>query len=128
MIEGGQNVLRFPRLFQGGTNRLTFAFRRRADLHRARREPCARSTNQDPPAEPEDQPAFAGLRRAPGDDSRRGAQEAGKSRVKDATRTFTSQRYQAVQVFYDKAGAVSAISIDFMSGANSIPQQRGSGL
>lgn len=28
---------------------------------------------------------------------------------------------QAVQVFYDKAGAVNAISIDFMSGANAIP-------
>jgi len=28
---------------------------------------------------------------------------------------------QAVQVFYDKAGAVNAISIDFMSGANGIP-------
>ncbi len=28
---------------------------------------------------------------------------------------------QAVQVYYDKAGAVNAISIDFMSGANAIP-------
>ena len=28
---------------------------------------------------------------------------------------------QAVQVYYDKAGTVSAISIDFMSGANAIP-------
>ena len=28
---------------------------------------------------------------------------------------------QAVQVFYDKAGAVNAISIDFMSGAHAIP-------
>lgn len=28
---------------------------------------------------------------------------------------------QAVQVFYDKAGAVTAISIDFMSGATGIP-------
>ena len=28
---------------------------------------------------------------------------------------------QAVQVFYDKGGAVSAISIDFMSGAREIP-------
>jgi len=31
---------------------------------------------------------------------------------------------QAVQVFYDKAGAVSAISIDFMSGASSIPSAK----
>ena len=31
---------------------------------------------------------------------------------------------QAVQVFYDKAGAVSAISIDFMSGASGIPSSR----
>lgn len=28
---------------------------------------------------------------------------------------------QAVQVYYDKSGAVNAISIDFMSGANGIP-------
>jgi len=28
---------------------------------------------------------------------------------------------QAVQVFYDKAGAVNAIAIDFMSGARAIP-------
>lgn len=28
---------------------------------------------------------------------------------------------QAVQVFYDKAGAVNAITIDFMSGAHAIP-------
>lgn len=28
---------------------------------------------------------------------------------------------QAVQVYYDKAGTVNAISIDFMSGANAIP-------
>jgi hypothetical protein len=31
---------------------------------------------------------------------------------------------EAVQVFYDKAGAVSAISIDFMNGANGIPTSK----
>lgn len=31
---------------------------------------------------------------------------------------------QAVQIFYDKAGAVTAISIDFMSGANPIPSAK----
>jgi hypothetical protein len=31
---------------------------------------------------------------------------------------------EAVQVFYDKGGAVSAISIDFMNGANSIPTSK----
>jgi hypothetical protein len=31
---------------------------------------------------------------------------------------------QAVQVFYDKAGTVSAISIDFMTGANAIPSAK----
>jgi hypothetical protein len=31
---------------------------------------------------------------------------------------------QAVQVFYDKAGAVSAISIDFMSGASGAPSSK----
>jgi len=31
---------------------------------------------------------------------------------------------QTLQVFYDKAGAVTAISIDFMSGASSVPSAR----
>ena len=31
---------------------------------------------------------------------------------------------QAVQVFYDKTGAVTAISIDFMSGANAVPSAK----
>jgi hypothetical protein len=31
---------------------------------------------------------------------------------------------QAVQVFYDKAGVVTAISIDFMSGANAVPSAK----
>lgn len=31
---------------------------------------------------------------------------------------------EAVQVFYDKGGAVSAISIDFMNGANGIPTSK----
>jgi hypothetical protein len=31
---------------------------------------------------------------------------------------------EALQVFYDKAGAVTAISIDFMSGASSIPTSK----
>jgi hypothetical protein len=31
---------------------------------------------------------------------------------------------QAVEVFYDKTGAVSAISIDFMSGANGVPSAK----
>lgn len=31
---------------------------------------------------------------------------------------------QAVQVYYDKTGAVTAISIDFMSGANGIPSAK----
>lgn len=28
---------------------------------------------------------------------------------------------EAIQIYYDKGGAVSAISIDFMNGANSVP-------
>ena len=31
---------------------------------------------------------------------------------------------QAVQVFYDKAGMVTAVSIDYMSGASSIPSAK----
>jgi hypothetical protein len=46
----------------------------------------------------------------------------GSPRVKDTDQDlYVFNDTQAVQVFYDKAGAVSAISIDFMSGANGIP-------
>ena len=55
----------------------------------------------------------------PADEARK---KLGSPRDKSAEQDFYMfGDNQAVQVFYDKAGAVSAISVDFMSGASGIP-------
>lgn len=56
------------------------------------------------------------------DDARK---KLGNPREKSAEQDFYMYGdNQAVQVFYDKAGAVNAISIDYMSGANGIPSSK----
>jgi hypothetical protein len=56
------------------------------------------------------------------DDARK---KLGNPREKGAEQDFYMYGdNQAVQIYYDKAGAVSAISIDFMSGANAIPSSK----
>jgi hypothetical protein len=73
--------------------------------------------------EPENRPAFSdfkgvsiGMRV---DEARK---KLGNPRDKSAEQDFYMfGDNQAVQIFYDKAGAVNAISIDFMNGANAIP-------
>ena len=83
----------------------------------------AQRTRTPPPAEPEDQPAFVefkGVRLGMTADEAR--KKLGSPKDKSAEQDFyVFNDTQAVQVFYDKAGAVTAISIDFMSGANGIP-------
>src|SRR5260370_4279527 len=76
-----------------------------------------------PPAEREDQPAFADFKGVRlGMTTEEARKKLGSPRDKSAEQDFyVFNDTQAVQVFYDKAGAVSAISIDFMSGANGIP-------
>ncbi len=55
----------------------------------------------------------------PADEARK---KLGSPRDKSAEQDFYMfGDNEAVQVFYDKAGAVNAISIDFMSGASGIP-------
>ena len=76
--------------------------------------------------EPESRPAFSdfkGVRIGMGAEEAR--KKLGTPRDKSAEQDFyVFNDTQAVQVFYDKAGAVSAISIDFMSGASGIPSSR----
>jgi hypothetical protein len=83
----------------------------------------AQRTRTPPPADAEDQPAFVEFRGVrlgmTADEARK---KLGNPRDKSAEQDFyVFNDTQAVQVFYDKAGAVTAISIDFMSGANGIP-------
>lgn len=76
--------------------------------------------------EPEKAPAFSdykGVRIGMGTEESR--KKLGNPRDKSAEQDFyVFNDTQAVQVFYDKAGAVSAISIDFMSGATGIPSPK----
>lgn len=115
-----------PRLFQGrisgfallvaGT--LTFVMLAPATV-RAQR-------NKAPVDEPENRPTFSefkGVRIGMlAEESRK---KLGNPRDKSAEQDFyIFNDNQAVSVFYDKAGAVSAISIDFMNGARPIPSPK----
>ena len=75
------------------------------------------------PDEPESRPAFSdfkGVRIGMTADEAR--KKLGSPRDKGDDQDFyIFNDTQAVQVFYDKAGVVMAISIDFMSGASAIP-------
>ncbi len=71
----------------------------------------------------ENRPAFSDFKGVSigmhADDARK---KLGNPRDKSAEQDFYMfGDNQAVEVFYDKAGAVTAISIDYMSGANGIP-------
>jgi hypothetical protein len=111
-----------PRLFQGRTRNLTLLLigaltfvALAADTSRAQRK-----TSTD---EPDNQPAFTdfkGVRIGMTADAAR--KKLGSPRDKSAELDFyVFNDTQAVQVCYDKTGAVSAISIDFMSGASAVP-------
>ena len=115
-----------PRLFQGRTRTLTLllvatlAFiSLAADASRAQRSRTL-------PDEPNNQPAFSdfkGVRIGMTADAAR--KKLGSPRDKSAELDFyIFNDTQAVQVCYDKTGAVSAISIDFMSGASAVPTAR----
>ena len=112
-----------PRLFQGRTRALTLllvatlaSISLAADASRAQRT----RTSSD---EPDNQPAFSdfkGVRIGMTADAAR--KKLGSPREKSAEQDFyVFNDTQAVQIFYDKAGAVTAISIDFMTGANAVP-------
>src|SRR5260370_12993076 len=76
-----------------------------------------------PPAEREDQPAFAefkGVRL--GMTTEEARKKLGSPRDKSDDQDFyVFNDTQAVQIYYDKTKTVTAISIDFMTGATDIP-------
>jgi hypothetical protein len=83
----------------------------------------AQRTRNTPDGDGENQPAFSEFKGVhigtAADESRK---KLGNPRDKSAEQDFyLFGDSQAVQVFYDKSGTVSAISIDFMNGANGIP-------
>jgi hypothetical protein len=76
--------------------------------------------------EPESRPAFSDFRGVrigmTADETRK---KLGSPRDKSAEQDlYVYNDTQVVQVFYDKASAVTAISIDYMSGANGIPSAK----
>jgi hypothetical protein len=76
--------------------------------------------------EPENQPMFTGFKGVrigmTADEARK---KLGSPRDKSAEQDlYIYNDNQVVQVFYDKAGGVSAISIDYMTGANGIPSPK----
>jgi hypothetical protein len=115
-----------PRLFPGRIGKLTLiavgvlAFVALA----ANTSPAQRART--PAAEPEDQPAFSdfkGVRLGMTADEAR--KKLGSPRDKAADQDlYVFNDTQAVQVYYDKGGAVTAISIDFMNGASAIPSAK----
>jgi hypothetical protein len=113
----------FSGLFQGRTSRLTLLLVITLTLivlvpvtSLAQRTRTSRD-------EPESRPAFSdfkGVRIGMTADEAR--KKLGTPRDKSAEQDlYVFNDTQAVQVFYDKTGAVLAISIDFMSGASAIP-------
>jgi hypothetical protein len=73
--------------------------------------------------EPDNRPMFSDFKGVrigmPTEEARK---KLGSPRDKSAEQDFyLFNDNQAVQVFYDKSGTVSAISIDFMEGANGVP-------
>ena len=77
-------------------------------------------------SDPESRPAFSdfrGVRIGMHNDEAR--KKLGNPRDKSEEQDFyVFNDTQAVQVFYDKSGAVTAISIDYMHGATGIPSAR----
>jgi hypothetical protein len=76
--------------------------------------------------EPENRPAFSDFRGVrigmTADEARK---KLGSPRDKSAEQDlYVYNDTQAVQVFYDKASAVTAISIDYMNGASGIPSAK----
>ena len=115
-----------PRLFQGRTSRLALLLVGTLTFIVLAADPARAQRRTPPAAEPEDHPAFAefkGVRLGMTADEAR--KKLGSPRDKSAEQDFyVFNDTQAVQVFYDKAGSVSAISIDFMNGASAIPSPK----
>ena len=115
-----------PRLFQGRVCGLAFLVAGTLTfIVLAPATSCAQR-NRAPVDEPENRPAFSefkGVRLGMAAEEAR--KKLGDPRDKSSEQDFyIFNDNQAVQVFYDKAGMVTAISIDFMSGASPIPSPK----
>ena len=114
----------FPNLSSSRTIRQTFLFAG-ALIFVAFAPVAARAQRPKATLNPDDgnRPAFSDFKGVsigmPADEARK---KLGNPREKGVEQDFYMfGDNEAVQVYYDKAGAVNAISIDFMSGANAIP-------
>ena len=116
----------FPGLFQGRTSRLTLLLVGTLTFIVLVPVTSRAQRTRTSPDEPESRPAFSdfkGVRIGMTADEAR--KKLGSPRDKSAEQDFyVFKDTQAVQVFYDKGGAVSAISIDFMDGAIAIPSAK----
>ena len=115
-----------PRLFPGRISGLAFLVAGTLTLIVVAPITSRAQRNRAPVDEPESQPVFTefkGVRIGMSADEAR--KKLGSPRDKGAEHDFyVFNDTQAVEVFYDKAGAVTAISIDFLSGASSIPSAK----
>lgn len=115
-----------PRLFQGRICGLAFLVAGALTLNVLAPANSRAQRNRAAVDEPETHPVFSefkGVRL--GMSAEESRKKLGTPRDKSAEQDFyIFNDTQAVQVFYDKAGAVSAISIDFMSGASPIPSPK----
>ncbi|MDX6577369.1 MAG: hypothetical protein QOE96_3322 [Blastocatellia bacterium] len=115
-----------PRLFRGRTRRSTFVFACMLSFIVLTANASLAQRTRTAADDPENQPTFSefkGVRIGMTADATR--KKLGNPRDKSAEMDlYVFNDTQAVQVYYDKAGAVTAISIDFMSGANTIPSAK----
>ena len=112
-----------PSLFPGRIHRLSLSLIGALALVVLAAHTSPAQRTRPSPADPDNQPAFSdfkGVRIGMTADEAR--KKLGNPRDKSAEQDFyIFNDTQAVQVFYDKAGAVMAISIDFMDGASGVP-------
>jgi hypothetical protein len=114
-----------PRLFQGRTGRLTLLLAGTLTFIVLVPVTSRAQRTRTSPDEPES-PAFSDFKGVRiGMTAAEARKKLGAPRDKSDEQDFyVFNDTQAVQVFYDKARAVSAISIDFMNGASAIPSAK----
>jgi hypothetical protein len=114
-----------PRLFQGRTSRLTLLLAGTLTFIVLVPVTSRAQRTRTSPDEPES-PAFSDFKGVRiGMTAAEARKKLGAPRDKSDEQDFyVFNDTQAVQVFYDKARAVSAISIDFMNGASAIPSAK----
>jgi hypothetical protein len=115
-----------PKLFQGPTGRLALLLAGTLTVIAFVPITSFAQRTKTSPDEPDVRPAFSDFKGVhigmTADEARK---KLGTPRDKGADQDFyVFKDTQAVQVFYDKAGAVSAISVDFMDGASAVPSAK----